>query len=550
MYTFPHFIFKILIFLPFVGTALRRNSDLLEESSKGVDVPITNAIDCLVRLLLVVAIPVLALSYLVSKKVSEPAKLTNLELEQAFELDEDEFKEAIRGCKAEQLSEVVDLFTDDPSKPYDQRTALIRNRILAANKISKTRLTGLQIRGILMELELRSQLGMWNCERKIFDVDEHRDLAALAKLYESVPLSGGDERSEGLMEAAKVASVVSLAIGWVDDPKESETSTIQKLETKIESLRVPFLEDSDTGDRLTEMADIAKTRLSADKISTKVADRMVELIKDNYRVSEDVIRRNFKLLNCVQSASRFALKNNNDVNEGFIAKFQDKFSSMLKIKDLSDGDFRFLLEKISEIAESGWPNEAKSSMQSVKALIDESSAVSEETLSYASSLQERLSWVGQSFEFSGIKTLDGREVKFSDNGAVATFLLLLNNKNKVESNAHLRQMTRVLSDSKGKIPLNLAIALVHDDDKMDGLAQMRELEQATRKQNIRVWQINVNSDFWKEKLSLGIGMDEIPMILVFGEFDKIYAVNPNRFETDHIVEKLNAIKFEGFPKDG
>lgn len=536
--------------MPFVGSALRRNSDILEESDNGVSVPVTNVIDCMLRLLLVLAIPFACLVYVVSKKVSAPVRLTNQELVEAFEFEKDDFVDAIAGCRADQLSEVIDRVPDDPSQPFEQRAALIRNRILAAKKISKTRLPSLQINGIVTELDLRSRLGMWNCERNLFDADEHRDLVALTRLYESVPLYGEDERSQGLMESAKLASIIALTIGWVDNAKEPETATLKKLEAKVKALRVPFLQDSDTGDRLSQMATIARTRLSDAKVSTRVADRLSDLINENYRESEIAIRRNFKLLNCEQSASHFALNNDNSLNEGFISKFQAQFSSMIQIQELSDDDFRLLLEKINTIAESGWTKEAKSALERVMELMDESETVKNELLSEAGLMKERFSWVGQRFEFKGMRTLNDQEVNFPDNGAVTTILLLINNEQKLESNVRLQQMIRVVSDSAGKLALNLCVGFVHDDDKLNGLPQMQEFQQQTREKGVRIWQLNVNSDFWQQQLSRGLKMEDIPMVFIFGDYDKTYCINPNRLETDHLIKKLQAIKEGSFKEDG
>lgn len=542
MFTIPNFIFGILVNIPFVGNALRRNSDFIEESERGVDVPRSSFIDCLIRLFLVVVIPVSGVLYVVSKRVSTPKVLTNVELADAFELETEEFKNAIRSCKADQLNEVVNQFTDDPSKPYEERVRLIRNRIIAANKISRTRLPSLQIGGIISELDLRSKLSLWNFERKLYDIDEQKDLITLAKLYESVPLYDGDVRGDSLMEHARLASIIALVVGWVEDPKATEAQVIGQLENKVEALRVPFLQDSVQGDLLAKLAKIASSRLSEDQESTRLPTRLQELIAENYHASEAVIRRDFKLLNFEQSASRFALKNDIESNVGFIGTFIDKFNSMIKIKNLSDADFRFLLEKLQAVAESGWADDAKYNLEVLNSLMKNSSEASEETVAFANKLQKRLSWIGTHFPYKSFRTISDNPAVFPDNGAAVNIVLLINNENKQQSNGRLQQMIRTVNNSIGKIPLNLAVVFVHDDDKLNGMPQMREFEKQTKKSNVRIWQANINSEFWKEKFGAGIELKDIPFVFVMNNYDNIYSVNPNRIETNNALELINSNK--------
>ena len=531
-----HFV----LMLPFVGDAIRRAADQMVETDYGVQVPVLNVIDCAVRILAILAVLVIAVRFLLPGKSVEKITVTDGELVEAFPLEEEEFKETLSGGRADQIFRVLDKVQENPEDSYESKAALLRNKIFAASKVGRTRLPSLQINGLKAELGLRVEMVLRNLEAKRFDSDDQQGLVTVSGLYESVPLHGDDERSQSLMQQAKLAAIVAEVVNWVEKRNSiTEEKVIVELKRKMAAMRVSLAEGGQD-EVLERLARIARGRLAEQKRSQQVCDELDAMVVDGIHRSEDRVRREFADLNCMRSASDWILNEGEGTSDAdFFDKFYEKLRQMMMIKDLNARDRSQIFEKLNQLAESGWSREISKPLTSFVDLLEDTGVPKSDPISQsASALLVRLDWRGEQFELEGFRTSDGLKPSGRAGVVVASLLFFVDKDTRRESNAHFQQLLRFAGEAFKSAKIRVVIVFVNDGSESDEVPVMDEFAVNAKQMGVQVWRIDTESERWTESLGEGLPISELPYLLVLDSQNRVFSLNPNRIEVGKIIPRL------------
>lgn len=540
----PNFLFHLLSWIPFVGGAFNRSSFELMHTDQFVIVPIGRLVDALLRLLLLASVLVGGIFGYQHFFTTEPEPLTQQQLLQTFDLDEEQFQEVLAENKGEQFMPVIDLAKDDPAANDDLRMRRFNNRILAAAKIAKSRLTQQKFFGLTKELELRTERAFFNLEKNVFDSESNDSLAALGKLYKSVQFETQTKEADALNDRARLGEIVANTIQFVEvDDVEKDAFIGEQLLKSTEQISEQFLTGGEIGTKLSRLSALARTRLSSLGKSTKFCDQLDDLLT---RMASANANSRIKDLADMDCRSTFAQTlnylpdDNASFDDKFVAEFFDKFRQVLEVGSISVEDHKMIVTKLNEIAESGWPLEAREMLENLNskfpAEVDQADLQKQ-----IGKLEARLNWVGRDFSLKGIQTLANHEPKFSKRHTLATFVVYISMPTIREAETRIKQFGRVYNNLYKKAKLDFLVVYLHEDDKQNGLQAMRVMDD--RMKPVDYWQLNVNSENGRAFFEEQINFDETPFAVVLDRDRRVVALNPNPERVTKLLDNLRARDF-------
>ena len=525
--------------LPFVGDAIRRAGDEMVETDAGVQVPVLNVIDCVARVLVIAVVLVVAARFLLPGKSEVVRTIDDAELLQSFSLDEEEFTEILGLCRADQIYRVLDQVQVTPTDSVDSQALLLRNKILAAAKVGRTRLPSLQASGLKTELQTRVEMVLRNLESKQFDVDDQQGLMTVAGLYESVPLYDEDERSESLMQQARLASIVGEVVNWVEQRTETtEEKLVGELRRKMATMRLAEIEGSTSV--LGRLSQVARVRLNAQKRSARVCDELDVMVVDGIHRGEERVRREFADLNCMRSASAWFLSEGEGTsNTEFFDKFYQRLTRMMAIRDLSEKDRAQIFEKLNQLVESGWSREVRKPLTSFVEILAQSGVPkSDVTYRSATALLERLEWRGERFDFDGFRTADGLQPAGNPGQVVASLVFFVDEDTRSDSNVHFQQLIRFAGEAFKSAKIRVMVVFVNEGSDEDEVPVMDAFVENAKKMGVETWRIDTESTRWTNSLGKGLLLKELPYLIVLDGQNRVLTLNPNRIEVGKIIPRL------------
>ena len=106
----------------------------------------------------------------------------------------------------------------------------------------------------------------------------------------------------------------------------------------------------------------------------------------------------------------------------------------------------------------------------------------------------------------------------------------------------MNQLIKLCEKAKVSVQkVNLAIVVVHDNDKMNALTPVEQL--ANRLPVLSWWQLNINSPDYPKFKDL-VSIETAPFILVLDESRRVAAIDPKSMEIQSLFTKLDPMKMD------
>ena len=469
----------------------------------------------------------------------EPVTVSNEELIEAFQLDEESFREVLQDNKSERFLDVIDSVQYGSAATYEQKLRILDNQILASQKIAKTRLTQQKIFGLTHEIELLTERAFFNLENDTYDLESNDALLELGKLYKSVQFPDQSNESDALIERAKVGEIVAEYVRLVETTSvEKDSRESEELLKKIGQISEFFLSSSDLGVKLGRMSELTRGRLVRLEKSTRFADHVDNLLLN---IEADNITNRIKELAEMDCETTFAetLSYTTEEQAGFkdkfVAQFREKLNQVLEVDEISNDDFVMIVTKLDQISEAGWPKEAAEMLESVVSVFPPKAEASE-LRQKIGKLESRLGWVGQPFSLDGLQTLENREPSIDGDSALATMVIYISLVNQAECDTRFKQLGRIYNNIFKNAKIDFLVVFMHEDDQRNGLQTMRVLDD--RMKPVDFLQMNVNSEFGKE-FSKTLDIESTPYVKILDRERRVVALNPN---ANRLTELFNTLK--------
>lgn len=522
--------------MPFIRTAFIRSDFELVHTETHVEVPATRLAEAFFRVVIVVAV-VAAGWYFVHDKLMPPEKriVTREELLQSFDADDEEtFEETIKHTETELLIELVgqpDEF--DPNTPAHNRTRSIKYKILAVQRIAKSRMLSRKIDGLTKELGLRSQLALINLENNIVDPEANKELLDLARLYKTIQF---EEDSEQLNQQAKIGEIIGNMVEFVDAGSDkSEASKINEILNNLDEIGGQFLKNSPLGQKLTRLSELVRQNLSDKDRSYEVSNELEQRLDEIHNQSKVFRVSALNNMDCSNFGATNMDSLENAFDDPFTVKFRDALERVLEISELGSDEYQIVLEKLEMVSRSGWNNAAQQMLLRTNREF-KLGQLDEEILARSQRFQARLAQMGEALPIDAFTTLTGSEARLKSDRALLNAILFISFEQKAASDARMSQLLKICADSGvPALYLNVAIVLVHDDDKMNGKPGLETQSQKLR--SFSWWQLNQNSRGYQEFKDV-VSTDSSPYVLVLDKNKKVVSVDPGPVEFQDLIKKM------------
>lgn len=538
MISIPNFLFKLLSWIPLVGGAFKRSSFELMFTDQFVVIPIIRFVEAFFRLIILTSLIFAAFFVYRHFIGSEPEPMTQQELIQSFDLDEEQFQEVLKDNKGEQFMEVIDLIADDPTTGYESRIRRLDNRILAAGKIAKSRLSQQKVFGLTKEIELRLDRAFFNLENETYDAESIKELLELGRLYKSVQFPIQTKESDALIDRAKLGEIVAQGVQFVETcDVEKDTYLSNQLLENTSQITEQFLSKGEIGTQLTRLSDLARIRLEQLDKSTKFCDQLDSLLVSMASKNANSRISDLAKMDCLTvGAETLAYLPGEEATykDKFVAEFHDKLQQVLEVDKISAKDHSVIITKLNQIAEAGWPLEAQDMLDKLNSTfpLNADQTVLQKQIA---TLESRLNWIGKEVSIQGIQTLTNRDPNFHNSNALATVFVYISMVKIHESETRIKQLGRVYNNVFKNATLDFVIVFMHEDDKRNGLQAMRVAND--RMKQVDYWQMNVNSDYGKVFLQQ-LSIEDTPLTLILDRNRRVVALNPNANRATKILDSL------------
>ena len=544
MISIPTSLFYLLSWIPFVGGAFKRSSFELMHTDKFVVVPVIRIVEAVFRLIILTGVLVVGFIGYHHFFAAEPEPLTQQQLIESFDLEMEQFQEVLADNKGEQFMGVIDLVKEDPAASNDLRIRRLENRILAAGKIAKSRLSQQKIFGLTKEIELRTELAFFNLESENYDPESIEALAALGKLYKSVQFGTQSKEADALIDRARLGEIVANTFEFVEVRDVEKDAFIgEQLLKSIEQISEQFLVGGDIGTKLNRLSSSVRLRLSKLEKSTKFCDQLDELLINMATANATSRIQNLNDLDCQSSFAptlNYLPEDNATFKDKFISKFYDKFLQVLEVRSISEDDHKMIVTKLNQLAESGWPLEAREMLENLNSKFPVG-ADQTELLKQLAKLESRLNWMGREFSLKGIQTLANHEPEFRKRYTLATFVIYISMHKIRDAETCIKQYGRVYNNIYKNAKVDFLVVYMHEDDKRNGLQAMRVMDD--RMKPVDYWQMNVSSDFGKVFFEEQLNFDETPFSVILDRDRRVAALNPKVDRVTKLLDKLRAREF-------
>ena len=547
MISLPNFIYRILCAIPFVGTAFRRADFALVYTESHVDVPLLRFIEALVRTLPILVLAAAAY-FLYDKVNSKEVIISDSQLVSSLALEDEEFREVLKDCETQQLVDFLSTTHDDPSLDLEARVIRFEKEIQIAQKIGRSKMRSNQWHGIAKEIELRSDLAIFDMENKVFDPDRHKELAELTNLYNSIQFPESTEQSDRLVEWAKYGYITTVVVEAVESGVSTdETVVVEDLKIKGGKFLGAVFDKTDIDKKLDKLARVANMRLTEMGLPTDMVGVLTATASGISSENESTRIAELAAMDCSNSiASEIPYKANatgEDTDnpagfkDGYVKKFSEKFNLVFENDVIEIQDLEMMLAKLREVAICGWPQEASKMVGKLQAHLESTSKhakLQDEVDRFA----KLLGWGGREFLLDGFESLDKKQAKFHFASADATVVIFISNESGKASFARLNEIIGLLNKlAQSKAKNHFSIIFMHDQDKLNGLPRMRQIADSIPA--LKMWQLDVNSERGK-KVTEMFSLDALPYALVLDRDKKVVGFDPKRMQLENILSKLKS----------
>ena len=535
----PILVFRLLVGLPFVGSALRRSPDEIEEAGFSIRIPTHWFIDAMIRLVLCLAFIGFGTWFLIDKlRPAAKAVVTQSEFNQAILKPEVEFDEFLKNCEREQLFQWLKQIDDNAGDSIMDRRLSMKNRAAAANKLGLSRMGGYRIFGIAHELDLRSELALFDLGNNQFYRDSILELNEVSKLQEGIEHPEQNGQTQDLKTRARIGDFISKFIEAVEaSPDGKSTPDHEQLFSKLRNIAEKSFVSKELEELLMRLSKLTRPRLQHLNKATDISDDLESELVSMRRSNHERVMSEFQSIEPKKStATRFDYKDESESQDKdrFLVEFESKLNRVLKTQELGADDYSEILDKLRDLAFSGWARSSKRIMNQVLATAEN---VSPTLKLEADQLRSQIDWIGEPLDVDDVRDQTDKPVRMGSGLADATMVLYLPQLEEIQKpDAKFMQMVSTYNSLASNNKIRFVVVLVHQEQEniFEKIAQLNQ-----QLKPLEFYCLDGNSPGGQKFLTT-IPMDKLSYLVILDSFNYVISINPLPQQVVGVVNKLKS----------
>ena len=393
-----------------------------------------------------------------------------------------------------------------------------------------------RIYGVSHELDLRSELALFDLGNNQFYRESILELREVSKLYERVEFPEQNEQTQELRTRAKVGGFVANFVAAVEDKQDDDPTTEhEQLFSSLRSLAEKSFISKELQQLLLRLARLSRTRLQHLNKTSGICDDLDTLLASIAHSNVERVMNEFRSIDPQQStATRFDYKEDKEPREKdrFLVEFEGKLHRVLETQKLGEDEYSMILTKLRDLAYSGWARSSQGIMNQVMAEVESPTLQME-----ANQLRSQIDWIGKPLIMDDLLDQSKKPANISSGLVDATVILYLPQVNDIrKADAKFMQLVSVYNSMVSSNRIRFVAILVHREQETI-YQKIEQLNQQVKP--IQFYSLDANSP-GGQKFSTAVPLEKLPYFVVLDAINNVVAINPLPQQVVGVVNKLKS----------